>query len=291
MKALGKNYNQLTDEDKESIVSLFMEGKQYSEIIEIVGTTRRAVPKVIREAGIQARRKNRYTLNEQYFDNIDTPEQSYWLGMVASDGCITETNYFAISLVDKDVLDKLKADLEYTGEVYQTTHVDDGYNRQPTYRINFSSKPLCDALRRIGIKECKSLSFNEIPSAIPKEFLRDFIRGYFDGDGSIFTGKVSSTVKGKYYEYITWQAGIIATPQLCRHIHNVFLDEFDYDCPLHTSKTDGMNYVMVYDNKVLTKLYSYMYDNASRYMQRKHDKWQDCLSAIAEQSTLKKKVN
>lgn len=153
MKPYGKSYNKLSAQEKEQIIELFLCGFSYKEITNKLGTTNRAVPKVIREYDMQTPRKNRYTLNEHYFDVIDSAQKAYWLGIIASDGCITETNYFAISMNDRDVIEQLKDDISYTGSIYSPKHKDDGYNRKQSYRINFSSKILCDALRSLGIYE------------------------------------------------------------------------------------------------------------------------------------------
>jgi intron-encoded putative endonuclease len=289
MKALGKGYKDLTKDEKEKIIELFSKGKRISEIIKEIKTTKRAVPQVLKDANIYTLRKNRYTLNEDYFENIDSPEKSYWLGMIASDGCITETNYIVLALNDTDVLEKFKEDIEYTGEIYLTVHRWDGYERNPTYRINFSSKKMCNDLRNAGIHEKKSLTFNDIPEILPKEYIRDFIRGYFDGDGCIRTGKTISHWRNKRYEYITWAANIIATSKMCIKLKEILDKELNYNCPIHTSKTLGMEYTCIYGQQTLKKFYEYMYKDATRYMLRKYNKWQEFLSALAEKSARKNK--
>lgn len=69
-----------------------------------------------------------YTINENAFENINSPEQSYWLGVMYSDGYITKkeyTNSFGISVAEKDKewLVKFKEFLNYNGEIksYKTS--------------------------------------------------------------------------------------------------------------------------------------------------------------------------
>jgi intein/homing endonuclease len=47
---------------------------------------------------------------------------------------------------------------------------------------------MCDDLRKLGFHEKKTKSL-AIPN-IPKKYFPDFVRGYFDGDGNVWVGKV-----------------------------------------------------------------------------------------------------
>ena len=194
-----------------------------------------------------------------------------------------------MALNDIDVLERFKEDIGYTGDIYLTVHKADGYERKPTYRINFSSKQMCDDLRKVGIHEKKSLTFNDIPIILPQNYVRDFIRGYFYGDGCIHTVKSTSYRHGKTYEYISWASNIIATSEMCLKLKSLLDKELNYNCPIHKSKTLGMEYVHIYEQKTLKRFYEYMYKDATRYMLRKYDKWQEFLSALAEKSARKNK--
>ena len=279
-KGLGKGYSQLTEKDKKKILDLYASGVKCSEIIRIVKTTKRAVPQVLKDNHINTARKNRYTLNERYFDEIDTERKAYWLGMIASDGCITNVNYFALSLGDKEVVEALKEDLNYTGRVYEPITQD--IHKRPMYRINFSSKILCDGLRENGIHENKSLTYNDLPE-IDKKLMPHFIRGYFDGDGSVFSYITNSVHYGRRYKYKKWGANIIATLPFCEKLQELFLEELDYKCRIHQSyKTDCMYYICFYRKTALKSFYEYMYSGATIWMPRKKQKWEDFLSAYDE---------
>ena len=268
-KGLGKGYNDLSKEDKELIIKDYYNGISVKELIVKHKTTKRAVPKVLKEYDINTKRKNHYILNENYFEIIDTEHKAYWLGFIAADGCITKTNYFAISLKDEDLLLNLKSDLDYTGKIYKTKHQlgDDIYSR-----INFSSKKMCDDLRKLGIHENKSLTYNELPN-ISEDLMPHFIRGYFDGDGSIYKDKRRKT---------DFKFNIIATYDFCISLNLFLKNKIDYDGKIHEHAKTGMYFYNVYDNKAVEKLYYYLYNNATIYLERKYNIWQTFLGTLKE---------
>lgn len=276
-KKLGKSYKSLTQEDKDLIIKLFQRDKlTVNDIIKTIPTTRRAVPMVLKEAGINTARKNRYTLNEHYFDNIDTERKAYWLGVIASDGSITTTNYFALSMTDKDVVEQLKIDLDYTGKVYKPKVTK---NKSIIYRINFSSKIFCDSLRKLGIKENKSLELDNFPT-ININLVKHFIRGYFDGDGSINVHTNKTVINNKTYYTNKWSFSIIATYKFCITLNNFIYKLCGYQGHISIShKCNKMFYYTISAKDFLFWMYHFLYDEATFSMKRKYDKWHIFLSA------------
>lgn len=129
----------------------------------------------------QSQNARKYHINQDYF-KIWSHNMAYILGLWFADGCIYKGKMFDITLHAKDkyILQKIKEELGYEGNLY------DYVDRQAA-RINFSCKVIYNDLVALGGQEHKSLSIT-FPF-VPKEFLPDFIRGYFDGDGSIMRMK------------------------------------------------------------------------------------------------------
>lgn len=110
-------YNQLTMQQKQQIVDAFECGIECRVIPQYIGVSGRAVVRVLSEAGINTKRRNRYTLNENYFDEIDSQVKAYLLGLIAADGCVTQTNYIAFESIDKELTELLSIELQYSGEI------------------------------------------------------------------------------------------------------------------------------------------------------------------------------
>ena len=283
-KGLGKGYAQLTEEEKNNIVIDYYKGISIKDLIKIHKTTQRAVPQVLKERDINTNRKNHYTLNENYFEIINTEHKAYWLGFIAADGCITETNYFAMSLKDKEILLELKKDLEYTGDIYITSSSTEDYKY---YRINFSSKKLCDDLRNLGIYENKSLTYDNLPD-ISDDLMPHFIRGYFDGDGSInsyyvrkYTDKKGKQKKRKT-PLLRFSFGIVATENFCVELNNYLKNIINYDGKINKHNTKPVSYYNICDKKAMKRFYNYIYNNATIYLVRKYNIWQDFLGSLEE---------
>lgn len=125
---------------------------------------------------------SREMLREDYFDTIDQPVKAYILGLFAADGGIgrptTGGRQIILSLQERDgrlvefVRDQLAPGWKLSREV--GAHV----------RFAVTSDHMADSLARLGVVERKThvLAW---PTALPAEFERSFILGYFDGDGCL----------------------------------------------------------------------------------------------------------
>ncbi|WP_310418598.1 hypothetical protein [Chamaesiphon sp. OTE_8_metabat_110] len=103
MTATG--YLKLNTRQKQAILLAFQSGEECRAIPKLVGVSGRSVSRVLAEFGVNTKRKNRYTLNENYFDKIDTPVKSYLLGLMAADGCVTDKNYIVLESVDRELVE------------------------------------------------------------------------------------------------------------------------------------------------------------------------------------------
>ena len=121
-------------------------------------------------------------LNESYFSKIDSPEKAYWIGLLLADGWIvTEKDKprgWAIGLQGKDkyLLEHLAVCLDHPYLVRQEREGRD------FYQIKVTSESMAQNLISAGIAPRKS-KITQLPPCF-SFYPRDFLRGYFDGDGS-----------------------------------------------------------------------------------------------------------
>lgn len=131
------------------------------------------------------RAKNSTTFVNEDFFKIWTLESAYFMGILEADGYINEDRRFTISLKedDKDHIYKLHSLLD--------TNVTIGCASWKTfkkYRFTVTSKSMIDDLQDAGLRSGK------MPS-IPEEMKPHWLRGLFDGDGSIFLDKQTESYK------------------------------------------------------------------------------------------------
>jgi hypothetical protein len=122
----------------------------------------------------------RYSLDESYFDNIDTLEQAYWLGFIAADGSIVdnERNHALEITLQADDRNHLLKFADCIGSNSPVTR--DSHNGE---RIRIHSKYLIKSLADLGICSAKSLVVK--PWDGPAYLMPAYWRGLFDGDGCI----------------------------------------------------------------------------------------------------------
>lgn len=130
---------------------------------------------------IQSCNSRKYNINQDFFKTWNS-NMAYLFGFWCADGCIYNGRLFDITIHKKDkyILKKFAELLQYEGCIYD-------YVDRQACRLNFSCKVIYDDLIRLGGKENKSMDL-QFPE-VPIEYLPDFIRGYFDGDGCVMNLK------------------------------------------------------------------------------------------------------
>lgn len=175
----------------EEIISRYNSGFGLKRSGEPFKISQYLVKKILKENNIQIRNfaeaarvsdRDVITINHQYF-KTENPNMAYILGLLASDGTIRkDSNSIKLTLAEKDseILYKIKDELSYKGEVkhYQDSK---GYENAT---LTFTSKEIKEDLAKYNIVPSKTFTFS-FPKNLKKEYWKDFIRGYFDGDGSI----------------------------------------------------------------------------------------------------------
>lgn len=125
-----------------------------------------------------------YTLQEDYFEVIDTAEKAYWLGMLYADGCViphnnTSGGKVTLEIADIDLghLEKFKKALGYDGKIYHRKN-------KAMSSVTIYRNKMVDDLSAKGCVPNKTYRGWIDPQAF-KGFELDFIRGFLDGDGYI----------------------------------------------------------------------------------------------------------
>jgi len=130
-------------------------------------------------------RTRKYSVDCEYFDQVDTPEKAYWLGFITADGGIVQTRAsvslnLELSEVDAGHLLKFARALGSDAPIVATRH--------GCVCIRLHSRRLADGLDALGVGIRKSLIVEP-----PLESLAGlepyYWRGLWDGDGFVSTRK------------------------------------------------------------------------------------------------------
>ena len=188
---------------------------------------------------------------------------AYVLGFFAADGNVIKNKrggeFFSIQIKDKDILIKIRETLNSDHKI----GIKKPKKGNILYRLQVGSKEMCEDLRRLGLKEDKTHHL-ESPE-IPKEYFGDFLRGYFDGDGNVWTGEYHKDRKTKHEKILS---GFTSSSK--KFLVRIKEQLFDFGFKGGSLSCKENYYRLYYSILDSSKLYKLMYSSSSfLYLERK----------------------
>lgn len=237
--------------------------------------------------------KRTHTLNEDFFETIDTEEKAYWLGFIMADGCITtsskssENSRLIIILKNDDIghLEKFKTAINISTDIIEKEIFDKRGFSTVKAEIRVNSKKMCSDLMNLGVVPRKT-GKEVIPSEIPENLVRHFCRGFFDGDGSI-----TRTHGNIYYRFKLGSASEHILQQFQCLFNEVGIGQVNYYVENQYKRPF---YILESNSRPKAcAIYHWMYDDAKVYLDRKFIRVQDCFSICApgQRCSVKKSIN
>lgn len=221
-------------------------------------------------------RKRQCTLNENYFQELDSKDKAYFLGFICADGFITKPsqgqNILGLTLAEIEPIDKFKKYIQTNKKVGYYKKTSSYSNKSYEYKLALNSDKLVSDIEKLGVIERKTLTLT-FPN-IREDLIPHFIRGYFDGDGSVFLHK-DSRKEYSYNEYLG--INICGTKEFLVALtkHLPFLEEGQCIYKEKRRETNCWNLKMISNIRSL-ELYHYMYkDCDDLYLSRKREKFEN----------------
>jgi hypothetical protein len=216
----------------------------------------------------QLNRKNSLIYN-YIFSNISNEIESYILGLWFADGWVTE-HQAGITLKNNDykLLEKIKD--------YVCPDLTVKYNAN-TVKLIFSNTNLCENLKKLGCLNSKTYKNYVFPN-IPINLQKDFIRGYFDGDGTVYLDKTrpKANICGINLNFLKEIEQILIINNIDCKINIEIRENKIYKTPQGFSNNcKNMYRLYVRKKQALEIFYSYMYSNSTIYLNRKKDKFKE----------------
>lgn len=250
------------DRPNEDIKQLYKEGKSGYEIARLLKQPLVYVYKVIKKSNLTrtiSEAKRIYSLDQTMFDKIDTEEKAYWSGFLFADGYNNEkTGSVILTLHNKDI------DTLHKFNFFLKTNKPIGKNTKDSSKVCVESKHMSKKLSEIGMIQ-KKTHVLEFPD-IEKHLIRHFIRGYFDGDGCVTYGKKLNQNIG---------VSVTSTKSFLNKIINEIDDiKFSFS-KRHKDRIDNIYTINMGGVCNIIKFYHYLYNDASIYMARKKNKFEE----------------
>jgi len=253
---------------KIQIIELYKSGNSCYKIANMCNCTPQSIWSILKKAEITLRSLSsaalKYKHNTSYFKEIDTQEKAYLLGLLYADGNIFN-NTLSITLQeqDKPIIERFKKALKYTGPVLP---IKKSGNRKQQWKLSVTSPDLVKDLLDHGMFPNKGF-FLKFPISMPYKLASHFIRGYFDGDGCIYTNP-------KNHDYLF---SVVSTKEVLKYFRDIFIHELGlsrtqlYNPPKAKNKN---LYILTYQGKNNVRLIrGFLYKRANIFLQRKKDKF------------------
>lgn len=152
----------------------------YSQMGDTINRTVSSIQSKVRYMPYQQKVK-KYSVNSLFFNSWST-QMAYVLGFIAADGNIYRSergHILQITCDDTDVIEKIQSVLKHEGQIYAKLRE----NGKISHSIRICDYSIYRDLLALGVTERKSLTIT--PPLIPEKYVHHYIRGYFDGDGSV----------------------------------------------------------------------------------------------------------
>ena len=246
------------------------------------------VKHILEENGIKTRsqRESRktYDYNENYFSEINTKDKAYWLGFIYADGFITKkakgSPVFGMTLGEIEPLEKLNKYMDSNKPIGIYKKKNSYSEKSIEYKLAFCSPKLVSDLEKWGVVENKTFKL-KFPNFLSPNLIPHFIRGYFDGDGSVYL----HIQKTKDKEYIFLGSQFCGTKS--------FLSDLSKYINLETclykdsrKQTDCWRIQLNSNIRSLT-LYHYLYNNCEDlFLSRKREKFENFIKERGSTTTI-----
>lgn len=211
--------------------------------------------------------KRKYKLNEHFFDIIDTEEKAYVLGFLYADGCNSPSGrrvFIEINKKDIEILEKIKeiigTDIPIRPGNKQYMR-DKGKNTEDSVILDFNSKYMAIKLEELGVTQNKSLSLT-FPDWLDEELKSHFIRGYYDGDGSVYKSGNGLGIK------------IVSSYYFIQYLYD-YLSNKNYHCTIDDCKNKETQSLLISTQKDVRNFLEFIYKDATIYMERKYKRYHD----------------
>jgi len=203
---------------------------------------------------------------------------AYVLGYAVADGCIVVDktrikNRFLLNITsaEKRHLYRIRKALE---SEHKISRKPGGDGKNFAYQLQIRNPVITQDLMNLGVLPRKTYNLN--PIKVPNKYFSDFVRGFFDGDGTVYIYKVNDVPQIK--------AGFVSSSrsflqyfnkQLCGYL-NIPEKTIHQDLP----KREGQNLIKYYIDFYIgdsEKFCNFMYgNNPELYLPRKRgifEKW------------------
>ncbi len=204
-----------------------------------------------------------------------SPELAYAIGLLVSDGCLSnDGRHIDFTSKDLEQIEHFKKCLNLSVKIGTKSR---GFSNDRYYRIQFGNVIFYKFLESIGLTSAKSKTIGTI--TVPDEYFWDYLRGYFDGDGSFYS-YWDKRWKSSHMFYVSFACASLAHVNwLCENLIRMagVIGHVDSS---HEGKMFQLRYVKKEALEIISKMY---YSTGVISLSRKRLKIQEAIRIENEQ--------
>lgn len=258
----------ITDELKDEIIEFYlskpMSLKEVQDKYNLCGPT---ISKILKDIPkyTKAKIKNP-NLNERFFQNIDSEEKAYFLGLLIADGNVfvkeSSANRQASISITLDLKDEYML-LKFKEVLGASTNV--GYDGRGCGQIAVRSDLMAQDLSNYGVIPRKSFA-TYLPN-VDEKLIPHLLRGILDGDGSIQAHQHG----GKFLHDISY----CGTHQLMQDISDISAKilHLNYKPVVYDYHDKNLSEIKFKNIDDMLNFGNWLYENATIYLIRKYEKF------------------
>jgi hypothetical protein len=214
------NELKLSDEQIRNICEKYNNGNTSKTIADEYGICDNSVTKILKANNVQIKPAKRYSKihRHDYFKDIKTIDQAYFLGWMISDGAIIEakTRSGRSKVISLEIHNNDRYILELFAKVLEADpSIIKCYSKRNHVHLRFASDVMADDLSQYGVVPRKS-HITYLPQ-LEENLMPHLLRGIFDGDGTITIDKAgcghfafygSETICNQISDYLNTRLGL-----------------------------------------------------------------------------------
>ncbi len=245
----------------ETVRSLYDSGCSLAKISGIYGVSAPLVSQNIANKRSQKETSRKYALNQEFFDDLTKESSAYFFGFLMADGCnsLSKGISWVIQSRDSYIMQSFKKEIGYGGPISVTSTQGREY-----HRLHIVCVDLAEKLNSLGLVPRKS-KILKFPQTIPPQSMHHFVRGFFDGNGSIWISNG--------YPALTF----LSAPEFCKGLHTELLNR---GIETKFQKHKMIFQVRISNRPMIKKLFVWMYQDATLFLRRKQEKFTEAMTQL-----------
>lgn len=262
-----KILNPHTMDNQQVIIQTYLQTQSTTQTAKLLNQPYRAILTTLQRANILGKRKSprksvKFDLN--FFETIDSEAKAYFYGLFKADGYVDKKrNRFEIrlQLKDKELIEALLFALGLP-HTYLNVISPTRPGQQPNASFSITNKEF--------VRHLLTIKSSEALTKIPDELAHHFIRGYFDGDGTI-------AYRNRTKTKLRYQLAIVGSPK-DPHVLNYINGKLPNPFPnVYVDKRSDLPFLKSDKIEFQVKFAKFLYKDATIFLNRKHLKFVDLL--------------